>query len=127
VNFIFYSRSKIYLYIRRKSPIRLRGLQKGNTLELKKKIALIAAGSLISTGALFAVVNSANAADTTTAPAATSPAADSGYMDANEANDPADANEANEAPEANEADEANEAPEANEADEANEGPEDSSK
>ena len=96
-------------------------------MELKKKIALIAAGSLVSAGALFAVVTTANAADTSSTPAATSPAADSGYMDANEANDPADANEANEGPEANDANEANEGPEANDANEANEGPEVSGK
>jgi hypothetical protein len=71
-------------------------------MELNKKIALIAAGSLVSAGALFAVVTTANAADTSTTSAVTSPAADSGYMDANEANDPADANEANDPADANE-------------------------
>jgi hypothetical protein len=102
-------------------------------MELKKKIALIVAGSMVSAGALFAVVTSANAADTSTTPAVTSPAADSGNMDANEANDPADANEAAEGPEANDANEAAEGPEANDANEANdpadanEGPEVSGK
>ena len=71
-------------------------------MELNKKIALIAAGSLVSAGALFAVVTTANAADTSTTSAVTSPAADSGYMDANEANDLADANEANDPADANE-------------------------
>jgi hypothetical protein len=99
-------------------------------MELKKKIALIAAGSLVSAGALFAVVTSANAADTSTTPAVTSPAADSGSMDANQANDPADANEAAEGPEANDANEANDPADANEANDpadANEGPEVSGK
>jgi len=105
-------------------------------MELKKKIALIAAGSLVSAGALFAVVTSANAADTSTTSAVTSPAAESGYMDAN---DPADANEANDPAEAkdgnwqNDANEANDPADANEANdpadanEANEGPEASGK
>jgi hypothetical protein len=87
-------------------------------MELNKKIALIAAGSLVSAGALFAVVTTANAADTSTTSAVTSPAADSGYMDANEANDLADANEANDPADANEA---------NDPADANEGPEVSGK
>ena len=90
-------------------------------MDLKKKLALAAAGSIVGAGALFAVVNTANAADTTTAPAVTSPTADSGYSDANEANDPADANEANDPADANEA---NDPADANE---ANEGPESSGK
>jgi hypothetical protein len=99
-------------------------------MELKKKIALIAAGSLVGTGALFAVVASANAADTSTVPAVTSPAADSGSMDANEANDPADANEANDPADAKDGNWQNDANEANDpadANEANEGPEASGK
>jgi len=97
-------------------------------MEIKKKIALIASGSLVSAGALFALVTNANASDTTTALAVTSPAAD-----ANEANDPADANEANDPADANEgnwkhdANEANDPADANEANEANEGPEVSGK
>ena len=79
-----------------------KGELKGSTMDLKKKLALAAAGSIVGAGALFAVVNTANAADTTTAPAVTSPTADSGYSDANEANDPADANEANDPADANE-------------------------
>ena len=97
-------------------------------MELKKKIALIAAGSLVSTGALFAVINSANAADTTTTPAVTSPSADA--YDANKANDPADANEANDPADANEANDPADANEANDpadANEANDGPEVSGK
>ena len=99
-------------------------------MELKKKIALIAAGSVVSAGALFAVVTTANAADTSTTPAVTSPAADSGSMDANEANDPADANEGNwknDANEANDPADANEANDPADANEANEGPEVSGK
>jgi hypothetical protein len=96
-------------------------------MELKKKIALIAAGSLVSAGALFAVVTTANAADTSTTPAVTSPAADSGYTDANEANDPADANEANDPADANEANDPADANEANDPADANEGPEVSGK
>jgi len=99
-------------------------------MELKKKIALIAAGSVVSAGALFAVVTTANAADTSTTPAVTSPAADSGSMDANEANDPADANEGNwknDANEANDPEDANEANDPADANEANEGPEVSGK
>ncbi|CAN2181977.1 hypothetical protein MCEGKSH29_00315 [Candidatus Nanopelagicaceae bacterium] len=101
---------------------------------IKKKIALIAAGAVISAGALFAVVSTANAADTSTTPAVTSPVTDSGYMDANEANeanegtwnhdsneanDPADANEANEGTWNHDGNEANDPADANE---ANEGP-----
>jgi len=105
-------------------------------MELKKKIVLIAAGAFVSAGALFAVVTTANASDTSTTPAVTSPAADSGYMDANEANDPADANEVNDPADANEANdpadanEANDPADANEANDpadANEGPEVSGK
>jgi hypothetical protein len=74
-------------------------------MDLRKKIALIAAGSLVSAGALFAVLTSANAADTSTTPAVTSPVAGADMAEANdvpdatdvaganEANDPADANE----------------------------------
>ena len=96
-------------------------------MELNKKIALIAAGSLVSAGALFAVVTTANAADTSTTSAVTSPAADSGYMDANEANDLADANEANDLADANEANDPADANEANDPADANEGPEVSGK
>jgi hypothetical protein len=102
-------------------------------MELKKKIALIAAGSMVSAGALFAVVTTANAADTSSTPAATSPAADSGNMDANdpadanEANDPADANEANDPADANEANDPADANEANDPADANDGSEASGK
>jgi hypothetical protein len=88
-------------------------------MDIKKKIALVAAGSVVSAGALFAVITNANAADTSTPTAVTSPTADS--YDANEANDPADANEANVPADANEA---NDPADANE---ANEGPEVSGK
>ena len=96
-------------------------------MELKKKIALIAAGSMVSAGALFAVVTTANAADTSSTPAATSPAAESGSMDANEANDLAGANDANDPADANEANDPADANEANDPADANEGPEVSGK
>ena len=67
-------------------------------MEIKKKVALIAAGSLVSVGALFAVITNANAADTATAPSVSVPS-----TDANEANDPADANDGNWEHDANEA------------------------
>jgi len=97
-------------------------------MEIKKKIALVAAGSLVSAGALFAVITNANAADTPTPTAVTSPTADS--YDSNEANDPADANEANESADAKEGNWAHDENDANDpadANEANEGPEASGK
>lgn len=57
-------------------------------MDFNKKIALIAAGSLLSVGGLYAVSTSANAAVTPTAPAITSPIAGA---DVAEANDVADA------------------------------------
>ena len=44
-------------------------------MDFNKKIALIAAGSLLSVGGLYAVSTSANAAETPSAPAITSPVA----------------------------------------------------
>jgi hypothetical protein len=99
-------------------------------MELRKKIALIGAGSLVSAGALFAVVTYANAADTSTTPAVTSPAAESGYMDVNDANDPTDTNGPADANEANDSSDANGPADANEANDpadANEGPQVSDK
>ena len=72
-------------------------------MDFNKKIALIAAGSLLSVGGLYAVSTSANAAQTPTVPAITSPISGSDVADANEANDVADANEANDVADANEA------------------------
>jgi len=57
-------------------------------MDFNKKIALIAAGSLLSVGGLYAVSTSANAAVTPTTPAITSPIAGA---DVAEANDVADA------------------------------------
>ena len=84
-------------------------------MEIKKKVALIAAGSLVSAGALFAVVTNANAADTTTAPSVSVPS-----TDANEANDPTDANDGNWKHDANEANDPADANEANDPADANE-------
>ena len=75
-------------------------------MDFNKKIALIAAGSLLSVGGLYAVSASANAAQTPTTPAITSPISSSDVADANEANDVADANEANDVEGANEANDA---------------------
>ena len=76
-------------------------------MDIKKKIVLVAATSLVSAGALFAVITNANAADTSTATiTAVSPAA--------EANEPADANEANEGTWKHDGNEANEPADANE-------------
>jgi len=81
-------------------------------MELKKKIALVAAGSLVGAGALFVVITNANAADTSTSTAVTSPTSEANDpVDANEANDPADAKDGNWAHDENDA---NDAPDANE-------------
>jgi hypothetical protein len=95
----------------------------GNEMDFNKKIALIAAGSLLSVGGLYAVSTSANAAQTPTAPAITSPISGGDVADANEANDVADANEANDVADANEANDVEGANEANDAEGANEGAE----
>ena len=96
-------------------------------MDFNKKIALIAAGSLLSVGGLYAVSTSANAAQTPAAPAITSPISGSDVAgandvaDANEANDVADANEANDVADANEANDVEDANEANDVEDANEG------
>jgi hypothetical protein len=51
-------------------------------MDFNKKIALIAAGSLLSVGGLYAVSTSANAAETPSAPAITSPVAGAEAQDA---------------------------------------------
>jgi hypothetical protein len=86
-------------------------------MDIKKKIALIAAGSVVSAGALFAVITNANAADTSTPTKITAPTADS--YDANEANDPADANEANDPADAKEGNWAHDENDANDPADAN--------
>ena len=78
-------------------------------MDINKKIALIAAGSLVSTGALFAVINSANAADTTTAPAITSPVAGAEAQDATDVDNLQEGNQ-NEADEAGETESASDGP-----------------
>jgi len=62
-------------------------IQEKVSMNIKKKIALFATGSLLSSGVLFAVVTTANAAGPSPSPTATSTSANSGSM---EANDPAD-------------------------------------
>ena len=118
-------------------------------MDLNKRIALIATGSLLSVGGLYAVTTAANAAShvAPTVPAAASPAAGTATMDATEANDPADATEANDSADATEAGETElasdgpdqgpdmdateaghqDAPGADDATEANESPENSGK
>ena len=85
-------------------------------MDIKKKIALAAAGSVVSAGALFAVITNANAADTSTPTKITAPTADS--YDANEANDPADAKEGNWAHDENDANDPADANTVNEGSEA---------
>ena len=51
-------------------------------MDFNKKIALIAAGSLLSVGGLYAVSTSANAVETPTAPVITSPVAGAETQDA---------------------------------------------
>ena len=70
-------------------------------MDFNKKIALIAAGSLLSVGGLYAVSTSANAAVTPTAPAITSPIAGAQALDSVDADDLQEGNQ-------NEADEAGE-------------------
>lgn len=78
-------------------------------MDLKKKVALIAAGSLVSTGALFAVVTSANAVDTTTAPAVAYPVAGAAAQDAADTDNLQEGNQ-NEANEASETESASDGP-----------------
>jgi hypothetical protein len=70
-------------------------------MDINKKIALIAAGSLLSVGGLYAVSTSANAAETPTAPAITSPVAGAEAQDATDVDNLQEGNQ-------NEADEAGE-------------------
>jgi len=84
-------------------------------MDLNKRIALIATGSLLSVGGLYAVSTAANAAShvAPVVPAASSPAAGTATVDATEANDPADATEANDPADATEANDPADATEAN--------------
>jgi uncharacterized protein YggE len=92
-------------------------------MDINKKIALIAAGSLLSVGGLYAMGTSANAAETPTAPAITSPIAGAEAQDATDTDNVQEGvqNAADDATESatEAADDANEGP-----DDANEGPDD---
>jgi hypothetical protein len=92
-------------------------------MELKKKIALITIGSIITIGAGVTVLSAANAS-TITSPTpnlgSVSEPADTENMNANEANDPADTNEANDPADTNEANDPADTNEANDPADANE-------
>ena len=88
-------------------------------MDFNKKIALIAAGSLLSVGGLYSVSTSANAAVTPTAPAITSPMAGADVAEANDVADAQDASEANDVADAQDASEANDVADAQDASEAN--------
>ena len=78
-------------------------------MDINKKIALIAAGSLLSVGGLYAVSTSANAAETPTAPAITSPVAGAEAQDATDVDNLQEGNQ-NEADEAGETESASDGP-----------------
>ena len=84
-------------------------------MDFNKKIALIAAGSLLSVGGLYSVSTSANAAVTPTAPAITSPMAGADVAEANDVADAQDASEANDVADAQDASEANDVADAQDA------------
>ena len=78
-------------------------------MDINKKIALIAAGSLLSVGGLYAVSTSANAVETPTAPAITFPVAGVEAQDAADTDDLQEGNQ-NEADEAGETESASDGP-----------------
>jgi hypothetical protein len=78
-------------------------------MDINKKIALIAAGSLLSVGGLYAVSTSANAVETPTAPAITSPVAGAEAQDAADTDDLQEGNQ-NKADEVGETESASDGP-----------------